>query len=100
MADAIVMLPVNTGLRADEVVTLTWQRVNLQVRSGWIDVVGNLDKRLRMRLRASTVEHDAGVARHRRLLQRGGHRQVKADGMDLQRQRDQLARPGELRLGL
>ena len=25
-----------------------------------------------------------------------GHRQVKADGMDLQRQRDELARPGEL----
>jgi integrase len=76
MADAIVMLPLNTGLRVDEVVTLTWQRVNLQVRYGWIDLVGNLDKRLRR------------------------HRQVKADGMDLQRQRDQLARPAELRLGL
>jgi integrase len=46
MADAIVMLPLNTGLRVDEVATLTWQRVNLQVRSGWIDLVGNLDKRL------------------------------------------------------
>jgi integrase/recombinase XerD len=32
MADAIVMLLLNTGLRVDELVTLTWQRVNLSQR--------------------------------------------------------------------
>jgi integrase len=83
MADAIVMLPLNTGLRVDEVVTLTWQRVNLHVRHGWIDVVGKADQRLiRMRLRASTVERDAGVAPHRRLLQRGDGQGPLATGGD------------------
>jgi integrase len=44
MADAIIMLLLNTGLRVNELVTLTWERVHLQARSGWIDVVGKGDK--------------------------------------------------------
>ncbi len=44
MADAIVMLLLHTGLRVDELVTLTWERSHLQARSGWIDVVGKGDK--------------------------------------------------------
>src|ERR1700682_5275467 len=52
MADAIVMLLLNTGLRVDELVTLSWQRVNLQARSGWIDVVGKGDKHRRLQLNA------------------------------------------------
>ena len=40
MADAIVVLLLNTGLRVDELVMLTWQRVSVRARSGWIDVVG------------------------------------------------------------
>jgi integrase len=50
MADAIVMLLLNTGLRVDELVTLTWQQVNLKARSGWIDVVGKGEKRRRLPL--------------------------------------------------
>jgi integrase/recombinase XerD len=50
MADAIVMLLLNTGLRVDELVTLNWQRVHLQPRSGWIDVVGKGDKHRRLPL--------------------------------------------------
>ncbi len=50
MADAIVMLLLNTGLRVDELVTLTWQRANLKARSGWIDVVGKGEKRRRLPL--------------------------------------------------
>ena len=50
MVDAIVTLLLNTGLRVDELVTLTWQRVNLQPRSGWIDVIGKGDKRRRLPL--------------------------------------------------
>jgi len=52
MAEAIVMLLLNTGLRVDELVTLTWQRIQLQARSGWIDVVGKGDKRRRLPLNA------------------------------------------------
>jgi len=52
MADAVVTLLLNTGLRVDELVTLTWQRVRLQPRSGWIDVVGKGDKRRRLPLNA------------------------------------------------
>jgi site-specific recombinase XerC len=48
MADAIVMLLLNTELRVDELVTLTSQRLHLQARCGWIDVVGNGDKRRRL----------------------------------------------------
>jgi hypothetical protein len=33
MADALVTLPLNTGLRVDELFTRTWQRVHLQARS-------------------------------------------------------------------
>src|SRR5438552_1652738 len=50
MAAAIVTLLLNTGLRVDELVTLTWQRVTLQARSGWIDVVGKGDKHRRLPL--------------------------------------------------
>src|SRR6266567_2759788 len=39
VAETIVMLLLNTGLRVNELVTLTWDRVHLQPRSGWIDVV-------------------------------------------------------------
>src|ERR1700674_590256 len=52
MADAIVTLLLNPGLRVDELVTLTWERVRLQPRSGWIDVVGKGDKRRRLPLNA------------------------------------------------
>jgi integrase/recombinase XerC len=52
MADAIVSLLLNTGLRVNELVTLTWQRVHLQARSGWIDVIGKGDKRRRLPLNA------------------------------------------------
>jgi site-specific recombinase XerC len=40
MADANVTLLLSTGLRVDELDSLTWDRVRLQPRSGWIDVVG------------------------------------------------------------
>src|SRR5207245_7281889 len=52
MAEAIVMLLLNTGLRVDELVTLTWERVHLQARSGWIDIVGKGDKHRRLPLNA------------------------------------------------
>ena len=52
MADAIVTMLLNTGLRVDELVTLTWQCVTLQARSGWIDIVGKGDKRRRLPLNA------------------------------------------------
>jgi len=52
MADAIVTILLNTGLRVDELVTLTWQGVHLQPRSGWIDVVGKGDKHRRLPLNA------------------------------------------------
>src|SRR5437660_360653 len=52
MADAIVVLLLNTGLRVDELVTLTWERVHLRARSGWIDVVGKGDKHRRLPLNA------------------------------------------------
>jgi len=52
MVDAIVTMLLNTGLRVDELVTLTWQRVHLQPRSGWIDVVGKGDKHRRLPLNA------------------------------------------------
>jgi integrase/recombinase XerD len=52
MAEAIVMLLLNTALRVDELVTLTWQGVHLQPRSGWIDVVGKGDKHRRLPLNA------------------------------------------------
>jgi site-specific recombinase XerC len=44
MAEAIVMVLLNTRLRVDELVRLHWERVRLQPRSGWIDVVGKGDK--------------------------------------------------------
>jgi len=50
MADAIVTLLLNTGLRVDELVTLTWQGVHMQPRSGWIDIVGKGDKHRRLPL--------------------------------------------------
>jgi len=50
MADAVVTLLLNTGLRVDELVTLTWQRVNFRAHSGWIDIVGKGDKRRRLPL--------------------------------------------------
>jgi len=50
MADAIVTLLLNTGLRVDELVTLPWQGVHLQARSGWIDIVGKGDKHRRLPL--------------------------------------------------
>jgi integrase/recombinase XerD len=50
MAEALVMLLLNTGLRVDELVTLTWQRIHLQARSGWLAVVGKGDKHRRLPL--------------------------------------------------
>jgi integrase len=52
MAEAIVVILLNTGLRVDELVTLTRDRVHLQARSGWIDVVGKGDKHRRLPLNA------------------------------------------------
>jgi site-specific recombinase XerD len=52
MVDAIVTLLVNTGLRVDELVTLTRQHVEVRVRSGWINVVGKGDRRRRLPLNA------------------------------------------------
>jgi integrase len=40
MAEAIVTTLLNTGLRAEELATLTWERVSSQPRSGWLEVVG------------------------------------------------------------
>ena len=50
MAEAIVVVLLNTGLRVDELVTLRWERVRLQARSGWIDIVGKGDKHRRLPL--------------------------------------------------
>jgi integrase/recombinase XerD len=50
MAEAIVIVLLNTGLRVEELVTLTWQRVQIHARSGWIDVVGKGEKRRRLPL--------------------------------------------------
>ena len=50
MAVAIVTLLLNTALRVDELVTLTWQRIQLHARSGRIDVIGKGDKRRRLPL--------------------------------------------------
>src|SRR5205807_5821059 len=52
MAEAIVIILLNTGLRVDELVTLTRDRVHLQARSGWMDVVGKGDKHRRLPLNA------------------------------------------------
>jgi site-specific recombinase XerD len=52
MADAIVTTLLNTGLRAEELVTTTWDRVTLQPRSGWLDVVGKRGKHRRVPLNA------------------------------------------------
>jgi integrase/recombinase XerD len=73
MADAIVTPLLTTGLRVDELVTLAWQRVHLQERSGWIDIVGKGDKRRRLPLNAearkaldailptTTLDHTGGA---------------------------------------
>jgi integrase/recombinase XerD len=50
MAEAIVAVLLNTGLRVDELVRLRWEGVHLQARSGWIDVVGKGDKHRRLPL--------------------------------------------------
>jgi integrase/recombinase XerC len=50
MAEAIVAMLLNTGLRVDELVRLRWEGVQLQPRSGWIDVVGKGDKHRRLPL--------------------------------------------------
>src|SRR5919197_1608954 len=50
MAEAIVTVLLNTGLRVDELVTLRWERVRLQPRSGWINVIGKGDKHRRLPL--------------------------------------------------
>lgn len=52
MADAGVTMLLNTGLRAEELVTTTWERVTLQPRSGWLDVVGKRGKHRRVSLNA------------------------------------------------
>ena len=61
MADAIVTLLLNTGLRVDELVTLTWQGVHLQARSGWIDIVGKGDKHRRLPLNVEARKALAGI---------------------------------------
>jgi len=50
MAEAIVVVLLNTGLRVDELVTLRWERVRMQPRSGWIDIAGKGDKHRRLPL--------------------------------------------------
>jgi integrase len=50
MAEAIVAVLLNTGLRVDELVRLGWESVRVQPRSGWIDVAGKGDKRRRLPL--------------------------------------------------
>jgi site-specific recombinase XerD len=40
VANAIVTTLLNTGLRVDELARLTWDRVLLQPRSGWVQVIG------------------------------------------------------------
>ena len=52
MAEAIVVVLLNTGLRVDELVSLRWEYVRLQARSGWIDIVGKGDKHRRLPLNA------------------------------------------------
>jgi integrase len=49
---AMATLLVKTGLRVDELATLTWQHVEVRARSGWINVVGKDDKRRRLSLNA------------------------------------------------
>jgi integrase len=56
MFEAIVMLLLNIGLRVDELVRLTWQRIQLHARSGWIDVVGKGDKHRRLPLNLEARE--------------------------------------------
>jgi integrase/recombinase XerC len=48
MADAIVTTLINTGLRVEELVTTTWERVTIQPRAGWLEVVGKRDKHRRV----------------------------------------------------
>jgi site-specific recombinase XerD len=52
MADAVVTTLLNTGLRAEELVATTWERVTLQPRSGWLDVIGKRGKHRRVPLNA------------------------------------------------
>ncbi len=52
MTDAVVTTLINTGLRAEELVTTTWERVTIQPRSGWLDVVGKRGKHRRVPLNA------------------------------------------------
>jgi integrase/recombinase XerC len=52
MPEAIVVVLLNTGLRVDELVSLRWEYVRLQARSGWIDIVGKGDKHRRLPLNA------------------------------------------------
>jgi integrase len=52
MADAVVTTLLNTGLRAEELVTTTWERVTLQPRSGWPEVIGKRGKHRRVPLNA------------------------------------------------
>jgi len=61
MADAIVTLLLNTGLRVDELVTLTWQGVHVQPRSGWIDIVGKGDKHRRLPLNVEARKALEGI---------------------------------------
>lgn len=78
MAEAIVIVLLNTGLRVEELVTLTWQRVQIHARSGWIDVVGKGEKRRRLPLNVeartaleaiqsvSVDDHDSALFRGKR----------------------------------
>jgi len=50
IVDAVVSLLLNTGLRVEELVSLTWEQLSLQPRSGWADVVGKRQKRRRVPL--------------------------------------------------
>lgn len=52
MVDAIVTTLINTGLRVDELSRMTWERVTIQPRSGWLDVVGKRGKHRRVPLNA------------------------------------------------
>ena len=61
LADAVVTTLINTALRAQELVTTTWERVTIQPRSGWIDIVGKCGKRRRVPLNAEALLRSAGL---------------------------------------
>jgi site-specific recombinase XerD len=56
VVDAIVTLLLNTGLRVEELARLNWERVSIQPRSGWLQIVGKRQKHRRIPLNAEARE--------------------------------------------